>query len=154
MTSPASINFPAIRAGIAAILSTIPEIKRVNQYATNVENRNNLPYAEIRREVIQGPGMTIYGMERGDEGLGQFTHLITWTINVYAQMRGNAASQELDDLYAARLLDAFNANLLIDPNGPGVVDGSRLIEIQPFEHDQGAWWVTVATLQTKIISTL
>lgn len=151
---PASIDFPSIRAGIANVLKTIPEIKRVNQYVTNVEARNNLPYADIQRDTIQGPGMSIYGEERGDEGLGQYSHLVTWTIRIYAQMRGNANSQELDDLYAARLLDAFNSNRLIDPNGPGVVDSSRLIEIQPFERDQGAWWVTVAVLQTKIISTL
>lgn len=150
---PTSIDFPSVRAGIAAVLKTIPEIKRVNQYVTNVEARNNLPYADIRREQIQGPGISIYGMERGDEGHGQFTHLVTWTISIYAQMHGNANSQELDDLYAARLLDAFNADLLIDPNGPGVVDGSRLLEITPFEQDRNTWWVTVATLQTKHIST-
>lgn len=150
---PTSIDFPSVRAGIAAVLKTIPEIKRVNQYVTNVEARNNLPYADIRRESIQGPGISIYGMERGDEGHGQFTHLVTWTISIYAQMHGNANSQELDDLYAARLLDAFNADLLIDPNGPGVVDGSRLLEITPFEQDRNTWWVTVATLQTKHIST-
>jgi hypothetical protein len=136
------------------VLRTIPEIKRVNQYATNVEARNNLPYADIQRGPIQGPGVSIYGMERGDEGLGHFAHVVTWTISIYAQMHGNANSQELDDLYAARLLDAFNADLLIDPNGPGVVDGSRLIEITPFEQDRNTWWVTTATLQTKHHSTL
>ena len=151
---PASIDFPSVRAGIAAVLKTIPEIKRVNQYVTNVEARNNLPYADIYRGTIQGPGVSIYGEERGDEGLGQYTHLVTWTISVYAQMRGNAFSQELDDLYAARLLDAFNRDRLLDPNGPGVVDNSRLIEITPFEQDRNTWWVTIATLQTKIISTL
>ena len=136
------------------MLKTIPEIKRVNQYVTNVEARNNLPYADIRRETIQGPGLSIYGMERGNEGLGHFVHVVTWTISVYAQMRGNANSQEADDLYAGRLLDAFNADLLIDPNGPGVVDGSRLIEILPFEQDRNTWWVTIATLQTVHHSTL
>lgn len=151
---PTSIDFASVRAGIANVLKTIPEIKRVNQYDVNTENRNNLPYAEIIRGVIQGPDINIYGEERGDEGLGQYSHTITWTINVYAQMRGNAASQELDDLFAGRLLDAFNANRLLDPNGPGVVDSSRLATIEPFEHDQGPWWVTVATLRTKIISSL
>src|SRR5206468_3680440 len=125
-----------------------------NQYVTNVESRSNLPYADIRRETIQGPGISIYGEERGDEGLGQYVHLVTWTISIYAQMHGNANSQELDDLYAARLLDAFNTDRLLEPNGPGVVDNSRLIEIQPFEQDRNTWWVTVATLQTKIRSTL
>lgn len=150
---PASIDFPSVRAGIAAVLKTIPEIKRVNLYVTNVEARNNLPYADIHRGTVQGPGLSIYGEERGDEALGSYVHVITWTISVYAQMRGNANSQELDDLFAARLLDAFNTDRLLDPNGPGVVDNSRLTTIEPFEHDQGPWWVTVATLQTKIHST-
>ena len=151
---PTSIDFPSVRAGIAAVLKTIPEIKRVNQYETNAEARGNLPYACIQRGPIQGPAISIYGMERGNEGLGHLVHVVTWTISVYAQMAGNARAQENDDLYAARLLDAFNTDLLIDPNGPGVVDGSRLIEILPFEQDRNTWWVTIATLQTAHHSTL
>ena len=49
---PISIDFPSVRAGIANVLKTIPEIKRVNMYVTNVEARNNLPYADIYRGTM------------------------------------------------------------------------------------------------------
>lgn len=153
---PASIDFPSIRAGIANVLKTIPEVKRVNLYdAGNVEAAANLPFASIERNGIQGPTLSIYGEDRGDEGLGQYSHLVTWTIRIYAAIRTRKDAQEQDDLYSARLLDAFNADRLLDANGPGVVDNSRLIEIQPFEEFEStrAVWVTIATLQTKIIST-
>jgi hypothetical protein len=150
---PASIDFPAVRAGIANVLKTIPEVKRVNQYVVDTEARNNLPYADIQRGSVTGPTVSIYGEDRGDEGHGQYSHLIEWTITIHARMANKLAAQEADDLYAARLLDAFNTDRLLDPNGPGVVDNSRLTEIIPFEQDQGPWWVTIATLQTKIIST-
>lgn len=150
---PSSIDFPSVRAGIANVVKTIPEIKRVNLYPTGVEGKNNLPFAEIERGPILGPTVTIEGTGRGDEQLGGFSHTVYWTIRVYARMASKADAAEKDDLYAARLLDAFNLDMLIDPNGPGVVDSSRLAEITPFEHDQGPWWVTTASLVTKIIST-
>jgi hypothetical protein len=153
---PASIDFASIRAGIANVLETIPEVKRVNPYDPGkVEAAGNLPYATVERNGVTGPGLSIYGEDRGDEGLGQYTHLIVWTIRIYASIRSRKDAQEHDDLYTARLLDAFNADRLLDPNGPGVVDNSRLIEIQPFEEFEStrAVWVTIATLQTKVIST-
>lgn len=150
---PTSIDFPSVRAGIANVLKTIPELKRVNLYVVDVEARNNLPYADIMRGPVSGASVSIYGEDRGDEGLGQYSHLIEWTITIHARLANKLAAQEADDLYTARLLDAFNADRLLDPNGAGVVDNSRLTEVVPFEHDQGPWWVTVATLQTKIIST-
>lgn len=150
---PASLDLASVRAGIANVLETIPEIKRVNAYVTGVEGKGNLPFAELERGPILGPTVSIEGTGRGDEGLGQFSHTVYWTIRVYARMASRSDAAEKDDLYAGRLLDAFNADLLIDPNGPGVVDSSRLAEVTPFEHDSGPWWVTTASLVTKIIST-
>jgi hypothetical protein len=152
-----SIDFPNVRVGIANVLSTIPELKRVNPDLVKGEARNSLPYAMLFREMIQGPVMSLSGEDIGDEGLGQYSHLVTWRIEITAAIRSLQDAQQMDDLFAMRLLDAFNSNRLIDPNGPGVVDNSRLTEITPFEIvSPGSLplWVTVATLQTKIISTL
>jgi hypothetical protein len=150
-----SIDFPSVRAGIANVLSTIPELKRVYPYTVKGEARNNAPYAHIYRGTILGPGITLAGEEVGDEGLGQYSHLVAWTIEIYAAIRSQPDAQQYDDLFSMRLLDAFNSNRLIDPNGPGVVDSSRLVEIDPFmKAEDMPLWVTVATLQTKIISSL
>jgi hypothetical protein len=152
-----SIDWPSVRAGIANVLSTIPELKRVNPYEVKGEARNSTPYATLYRELIEGPGMSLSGEDVGDEGLGQYSHLVTWRIEIYATIRNPQDAQQMDDLFAMRLLDAFNSNRLIDPNGPGVVDNSRMTQITPFEMVAGGnqpLWLTVATLQTKIISTL
>lgn len=152
-----SIDFPSVRAGIQNVLLTIPELKRVNQYQVKGEARNSMPFALVFRDTIQGPGETLSGEEVGDEGLGQYSHLVTWRIEIHAAIRSVGDAQMMDDLFAARLLDAFNSNRLLDPNGPGVVDSSRLVEISPFmaPHVTGLQtWLTVAVLQTKIISNL
>lgn len=152
-----SVDWPNVRAGIAAVIATIPEIKRVNAYEKKGLANNDVPFALLYREYIQGPGMSLGGEEVGDEGLGQYSHLVTWRIEIYASIRSLRYAQELDDLFATRLLDAFNSSTgrLIDPNGPGVVDSSRLTEITAFQQSDigNQLWVTTATLQTKIIST-
>lgn len=151
-----SIDFPSVRQGIANVLSTIPELKRVYPTTFKGEHRNNTPFAQIYRGTIMGPGITLDGEQVGDEGLGQYSHHVTWQIAIYAAIRSQPDAQEWDDLFSMRLLDAFNANRLIDPNGPGVVDSSRIVQIDPFDQsaDFHPLWVTTATLQTKIISTL
>jgi hypothetical protein len=150
-----SIDFVDVRAGIATVVAQIPELKRVYPYTQKGEGRNNTPYAHIFRGTVLGPGITLSGEDVGDEGLGQYSHHVTWVIAIYAAIRGQADAQQWDDLFTMRLLDAFNSNRLIDPNGPGVVDNSRLVQIEPFQqaHDLPLW-VTTATLQTKILSTL
>lgn len=152
---PASIDFSNVRLAIAAVLGTIPELKRVYPYTAKGEGRNNTPYAHIFRGTVLGPSITLTTEEVGDEGLGQYSHHVTWTIQIFAAIRNQADAQQWDDLFTARLLDAFNSNRLLDPNGPGVVDNSRLNQIDPFEQAFDLpLWVTTATLQTKIISTL
>jgi hypothetical protein len=155
VTITTSLNLAAIRAGIATILSGIPEIVKVNQYGFHREGVNNLPYAAIIRGEIQGQGITLQG-EAADAQLGGYDHLIVWTIRVYAAMANEAAAQEFDDIIAGRLLDAFNGQRLIDPNGPGVVDSSRLTLIEPFMQDEEhtPLWVSTALLQTFVIATL
>ena len=47
MASPVSVDFPDVRAGIVALLKTIPEIKRVLAYNPGrVEGAGNMPFAE------------------------------------------------------------------------------------------------------------
>lgn len=153
-----SIDFPSVRQGIKNVLLTIPELKRVNAYGRKGEANNTMPFASIYRLGVTAPGVTLDGEQTGDEGLGQYSHLVTWQIEIRTIIRGDVDAQETDDLFAMRLLDAFNANRLLDPNGPGVVDNSRLVEITPFEDEGGGTrvpiWVSTATLYTKIISTL
>jgi hypothetical protein len=154
--TPVSLNLAAIRAGIVqAISSGIPEIVRVNPYGFHGEFSNNLPYAAVIRGPIQGQGITLQG-EAADSQLGGYDHLITWWIRVYAAMRGEADAQEFDDILAGRLLDTFNGDRLIDPQGPGVVDSSRLVSIEPLMQDEEhtPLWVSTATLLTFVISSL
>jgi asparagine synthetase B (glutamine-hydrolysing) len=150
-----SVDLAAIRTGIVNVLATIPEIVRVNDYADYYEAANNLPYAAVFRGAIQGQGITLEG-ETADHQLGGYDHLITWTIRVYQNLSGIADAQEFDDIIAARLLDAFNNNRLLDPNGPGVVDSSRIALIVPFtqQDDHPAVWISEATLQTFVIASL
>ena len=150
-----SVDLASIRAGIASILSGIPEIQRVDQYAVRGEAATNLPFAQILRGPIQGQGISL-GSYPADAQLGGFDHLITWTIRVYQNLQNIADAQAADDIIAQRLLDAFNGNLLIDPNGPGVVDQSRISLITPFmqDADHPAVWVSEATLQTFVIASL
>lgn len=150
-----SVDLASIRAGIANILSTIPEILRVEGSVFYGEGNNNLPYAQIYRGPIEGQSISLTG-EAADHQLGGYDHLITWTIRVYQNLQGMSDAQALDDVIAQRLLDAFNGNRLIDPNGPGVVDSSRLSLITPFvqDEDHPAMWVCEATLQTFVIASL
>lgn len=150
-----SIDLASIRAAIASTLSTIPEILRVDPYTQYGEAVNNMPYAAILRGDIQGQGITLTG-EAADAQLGGYDHLVTWTIRVYANLAGLADAQMFDDILAQRLLDAFNSNRLLDPNGPGVVDSSRIPLITPFmqDEDHPAVWISEATLQTFIIAAL
>lgn len=154
-TAVTSVNLAAIRAGIANVLSGIPEIVRVNQYAFHREGVNNLPYAAIVRGQIQGQSISLSG-ETADAQLGGYDHLILWEIRVYAAMQSEAQAQEFDDIISGRLLDAFNGNRLIDPNGPGVVDSSRVTLIEPFMRDEEhtPLWVSTALLQTFVIASL
>lgn len=155
MSVTTSVDLAAIRAGIGAVLSTIPEIMRVNLYPVQIEGANNLPLAEITRMQIHGQEINLQG-EAPDAQLGGYDHLIMWTISVYAAIQTVDQAQELDDILAGRLLDAFNSNRLIDPNGPGVVDSSRLSLITPLMEDEehAPLWVTTANLQTFVIASL
>ena len=146
-----SVDLASIRSGIAQTLSGIPEIVRVAKTTHRGESANNLPLATILRGDIQQ-----VGLKEADTQLGGFDHLVTWTIRVHAAFRSLDDAQEFDDVIAQRLLDAFDGNLLIDPNGPGVVDLSRVTLITPFvqEEEHPALWVSEATLETFIIATL
>jgi hypothetical protein len=156
-----SIDLDSIRAGIQTVLSTIPEIKRVLPYEQRGESLQNMPYATLLRGPVTGQGITLTG-EAADHQLGGYDHLIIWHIRVYSLFRDQVAAQQMDDLLSQRLLDAFNGNRLIDPNGPGVVDSSRIPLIEPFvqlppagkENGQPPLWVTQAELQTFVIATL
>lgn len=149
------ISLPDVRAGIAAILAGIPEIKRVNPIEAPGENVNNLPCAYVHRGTITRPPVTLFGEGVGREGLGQYSQLVEWDVAVYATLNGYQSAQELDDLFAARLIDAFDAPAarLIDPNGPGVVDVSKLHQLSAFQQveDTPALWVTQALVNTLII---
>lgn len=151
------INIPAIRAGIAALLEAIPEIKRVNPLEAPGENVNNLPCAYVHRGTINRYPLTLFSEGVGPfTGLGHNEQLIEWDIAVYATLNGYQSSQELDDLFAARLIDAFDGNRLIDPNGPGVVDVSKLHQLSAFQQVEDtngnptALWVTQALVNTLI----
>jgi hypothetical protein len=149
------LDFPSVRAGIAAVLNTIPEILKVNQYDPGtVEAANNMPFATLRRGSVSVAPVTIFGEPVGIEGLGQESHSVEWTIRIYAQMASVVDAQIADDLFASRLVAAFDANRIIDPNGPGVTRISRLGNIDPFEEVEGtrAVWVTSANLTTVIDS--
>jgi len=151
------LDFPSVRAGIAAVLNTIPEIVRVNQYDPGtVEAANNMPFATIRRGAISVAPPSIYGEPTGVEGLGQESHFVEWTIRIYNQMSSVVDAQQQDDLFASRLVAAFDATRILDPNGPGVTRFSRLSNIEPFEELEGtrAVWVTIATLGTVIDSSV
>lgn len=150
-----SVDLASIRSGIATILAGIPEIQRVDAYAYRGEAVNNLPFAQILRGPIQGQSISL-GSAPADAQLGGFDHLITWTIRVFQNLQSLVDAQTYDDVIAQRLLDAFNGNLLIDPNGPGVVDQSRISLITPFmeDADHPAVWVSEATLQTFVIASL
>jgi hypothetical protein len=151
------LDFPSVRAGIAAVLNTIPELLRVNPYDPGtVEAANNMPFATLRRGLISTVPVSIYGEGSGTEGLGQESHEVEWVIRIYAQMAGVIDAQEKDDLFASRLVAAFDANRIIDPNGPGVTRLSRLGRIEPFEEVEAtrAVWVTVAYLTTIIDSSI
>ena len=150
-----SIDLASIRAGIATILSGIPEIQRVESTVPRAYGANNLPFATILRGPIQGQGGGL-GNDDADTQLGGYDHLITWTIRVYQNLQNVQDAQAFDDLIAQRLLDAFNSNRLIDANGPGVVDWSRLSLITPFmqEDDHPALWVAEAQLLTFVIASL
>lgn len=150
-----SVDLASIRAGIATILSGIPEIQRVDPYAYRGEAATNLPFAQILRGPIQGQSIGL-GSYPSDAQLGGFDHLVTWTIRVFQNLQNLVDAQAYDDIIAQRLLDAFNGNLLIDPNGPGVVDQSRIALITPFmqDADHPAVWVSEATLQTFVIASL
>ena len=145
-----SLDLASIRAGIAQTLSGIPEIVRVEPYAVQNTAANNLPCAMIFRGDIQAPQL-----HQADTQLGSFDATVTWTIRVYANLASISDAQALDDVLAQRLLSAFDGNMLIDPNGPGVVDESRISFISPFmqEEDHPALWICEATLQTFVIFT-
>lgn len=147
------ISLPDVRSGIAAILEQIPELKRVNPLEAPGENVNNLPCAYVHRGTIQRPPLTLFGEGVGLEGLGQNSQLVEWDISIYAALNGYASAQELDDLLAARLIAVFDGNRLIDPNGPGVVDVSKLHQLTAFTQleDNPALWVTQALVNTLII---
>jgi len=151
------LDFPSVRAGIAAVLNTIPELLRVNQYDPGtVEAANNMPYATIRRGAVTAPEVSVYGEGIGTEALGQETHSVDWTITIYAQIAGQVDAQQQDDVFTSRLVAAFDANRMIDPNGPGVCRFSRVTMIEPFEQIEStrAVWQTVATLRTVIDSSI
>lgn len=145
-----AIDFPGIRQAIANTLSTIPEIRKVNLYEFRGESRSNLPYASILRLGVTAPPVTITGEQVGLEGLGQYSHLIEWQLRVYANFRGQAEAEANDDLYATRLLDAFNSDRLLG----GTVDLSKLSAISPFwQIDNNApIWITEASLETIAVS--
>lgn len=149
------INLPAVRAGIAAILNGIPELKRVDPLEAPGENVNNLPCAYVHRGTVNRPPLTLFGEAVGVEGLGQYSQLVEWDIAIYATLNGYSSSQELDDLYTARLIEAFDAPAarLIEPNGPGVVDVAKLHQVSAFQQleDTPALWVTQALVNTLII---
>ena len=143
-----SLDLASIRAGIAQTLSAIPEIVRVEPYAVQNTAANNMPCAMIFRGDIQAPQL-----HQADTQLGSFDATVTWTIRVYANLANISDAQALDDVFAQRLLSAFDGNMLIDANGPGVVDESRISFISPFmqEEDHPALWICEATLQTFIV---
>lgn len=145
-----SLDVASIRAGIGSILSTIPEILRVGNYAYYGEGVNNMPYAQIYRGEMQLPDI-----HQADTQLGSFDATITWTIRVYQNLLSLSDAQMYDDVVAQRLLSALDGNMLIDPNGPGVVDESRITHISPFiqDEDHPAMWVCEATLKTFSVFT-
>jgi hypothetical protein len=147
------ISLPDVRNGIAAILEGVPELRRVNPLEQPGENVNNLPCAYVHRGTINRPPITLFGEGVGLEGLGQNSQLVEWDISIYAALNGYGSAQELDDVFAARLIDAFDGNRLIDPNGPGVVDVSKLHQLTAFTQleDNPALWVTQALVNTLII---
>jgi len=156
MTVTTSLNLAAVRSGIAQVIKAgIPEIVKVTNHVNYTESVNNLPLATIERGEIQGQDITLQG-ESADAQLGGYDHLITWMITVLAAFNTVVEAQELDDILAGRFLDAFNGNRLIDPNGPGAVDSSRVPLIVPFIQDEehAPLWVSQVTLRTFIISTL
>jgi hypothetical protein len=147
------IDIPSIRAGIAAILEGIPEVKRVNPVEAPGENVNNLPCAYVHRGTISRYPLTLFGEGVGPfTGLGSNEQLIEWDISIYSTLNGYQSAQELDDLFAARLIDAFDGNRLIDPNGPGVVDVSKLHQLEAFQQVEGTpgLWVTQAFVNTLV----
>jgi len=156
MTVTTSLNLAAVRSGIAQVIkSGIPEIVKVTRHVDYVEGVNNLPLATIGRGEIQGQDITLQG-EAADAQLGGYDHLVTWTVTVYATFQTVVEAQELDDILAGRFLDAFNGNRLIDPNGPGAVDSSRVPLIVPFilDEEHAPLWLSEVTLRTFIISSL
>jgi hypothetical protein len=145
-----SLDIASIRAGIATTLAGIPEILRVDQYAYPGEGVQNLPFAQIFRGDIQMPLL-----HQPDIQLGSFDATITWTIKVFQNLTSIADAQALDDIIAQRLLSAFDGNMLIDPNGPGVVDESRITYITPLMEadDRPQVWIATATLMTFSVFT-
>jgi hypothetical protein len=145
-----SLDIASIRAGIATALAGIPEILRVDQYAYPGEGVQNMPFAQIFRGDIQMPQI-----HQNDVQLGSFDATITWTIKVFQNLTSVADAQLLDDVIAQRLLSAFDGNMLIDPNGPGVVDESRITYITPFMEadDRPQVWIATATLMTFSVFT-
>lgn len=147
------IDLAAVRAGIAAVLDGIPELRRVVPLESPGENYNNLPCAFIHRGTISRLPLSLFGEQTGSfTGLGSNSQLVEWDISIYATLEGYSSSQELDDVFAARLIDAFDANRLIDPNGPGVVDVAKLHQLTAFTQleDNPALWVTQALVNTLI----
>ncbi len=147
------INLPAVRAGIAATLEGIPEIKRVVSLEAPGENVNNLPCAFIHRGTISRLPLSVFGEGVSPfSALGSSEALVEWDITIYATLEGYASAQELDDVFAARLIDAFDANRLIDPNGPGVVDVAKLHQLTAFTQidDNPGVYVTQALVNTLI----
>ena len=151
-----TVDIAAIRAAIVTTLQGIPEIKKVNQYDFKGEARNNAPFANVQRGPVTGHTVSLYS-EEADLELGKYDHLITWQIRVYmTAFRHPADAQAADDVMAMRLLEAFNGNRRLDPNGPGVVDVSRVPVIEPFIQDDthSQYWVCEATLITFSTNTL
>jgi hypothetical protein len=145
-----SLDTASVRAGIATILSAIPEIQRVDDVTFPGEAVQNLPFAQIFRGVMQMPQL-----HQADIQLGSFEVTITWTITVFQNLVNMGDAQRADDIIAQRLLSAFDGNMLIDPNGPGVVDESRITQIVPFAEleDRPLVWKSIATLQTFLVFT-
>lgn len=150
-----SLDLTSIRAAIVLILAGIPQIQRVDDTTYKGEANNNMPFAQVLRGPIQMHGLTITG-EEADTQLGAYDYLITWTIKVYSTFGSLADAQANDDVLSMALQEAFNSNRLLQPNGPGVVDNSRINLIDSYlqEDSRPALWVTEAVLQTFVISSL
>lgn len=140
-----SLDITSIRLGIAQVVRTIPEIITVEPYAKPATAANNLPAAMIFREHFSAPSI-----HQADTELGHFDANMTWTLRVYANLSSIDQAQEFHDLLTVRLTSAFDGAMLIDPNGPGIVDESRITYIAPImqDEDHPAVWITEATLQT------